>query len=190
MPGIDSILRAYDNATAEESARGRVWYPDYRDRTLRHAAETGTPEHRALGIVAVSSINTRPEPGLAWSRKVMQGETGGHLPLACERAAQILASAETFEEARDIATPYAPTGPRKVRSFACNVRTGGETCEHPEPCVTIDRWAIYIWSDGAEKSVPKGRKYDRIAADYRAAAEARGVTPATMQAVTWVTVAE
>lgn len=184
-----SILRAYDAATPDAHERGRAWYADYRERLAQHAAETGTPMHRALGVVAVSSINTRPEPGLAWARRFMAGERGGHLPMVCDKAERILA-AETFEAARDIATPFEPNGPRKVRSFACNVATGGDACDHPEPCVTIDRWATYVATDGAEKSVPKGRKYDALAAAYRDAAAARNVPPAVMQAVTWVTVAE
>ena len=190
MAYVESILRAYDAATPDKHARGRSWYADYRAELADHARATGTPMHRAVGVLAVSSINTGPVQGMRWTARTLAGGTGGHLGAVCDKAQRILATADTLDAARDIATPYTPNGSRKVRSFACNIATGGETCTHDVPCVTIDRWAHYIATDGADKSVPKGRAYDELAEAYRTAATMRGVSPAVMQAVTWCVVAE
>jgi hypothetical protein len=120
---------------------------------------------------------------------MMHGGTGGHLPLVVSRALDILTSAVDFETARDIACPS--TSPsRKVRSFTCNVRTGGQTCEHEVPCVTIDRWAHFVATDGARKDVPSGKMYERVADAYRQVAAERGIPVAILQAVVWVVVAE
>jgi hypothetical protein len=113
----------------------------------------------------------------------------------CERAASIIAAdaatddGADFDTLRDIACPE--TSPsRKVRSFGCNVRTAGEPCEHGTACVTIDRWAHYVATDGERKDVPSGPLYERIADAYRQVAAERGIAPAILQAIVWVTVAE
>lgn len=189
MGYVESIRAAYANVTSEHHERGADWYRDYAERLARHASDSGVNFDIACAIVGVSSINTRPEPGLRWTSEVMRGRTGGHLPLVCERAATILQTATDFETAREIACPS--TSPsRKVRSFTCNVRTGGQTCDHDVPCVTIDRWAHFIATDGTRKDVPSGRMYDRVADAYRTVAAELGIPVAILQAVLWVTVAE
>lgn len=189
MGYAESIARAYDAATPAQHERGAAWYADYAERLARHATDAGVDFDIACAIVGVSSINTRPEPALRWTSEVLRGRMGGHLPLVCERATSILASAIDFETAREIACPAASPS-RKVRSFACNVRTGGQTCEHDVPCVTIDRWAHFVAVDGARKDVPSGRMYERVADAYRTVAAERGIPVAILQAVVWVTVAE
>jgi hypothetical protein len=178
MGYAESIRNAYVNATSEQHARGRAWYADYSARLYAAASERDVNFNVACAVVAVSSINTRPEPGLRWTLETLDGRRGGHLPLVCERAASIIAAdSETddgadFDTLRNIACPESSPS-RKVRSFGCNVRTAGETCEHDVPCVTIDRWA-----------------YERIADAYRTVAAELGIAPAILQAVVWVTVAE
>ena len=185
-----SIATAYENATAEQRARGEAWYRDYGRRVRTEARRASVPVGAAMALVGVSSINTRPEPGLRWAIRTMAGETGGHLPLVVARGAAIMAArALPFDALRDIAC--APTSPsRKVRSFACNVRTGGAVCRHAEPCVTIDRWAHYVATNGTRKDVPSGPQYERIATAYRNVAARLGIAPAILQAIVWVTVAE
>ena len=189
MTYAESIRRAYDNASAEQRERGAAWYADYSQRLYTAADAANTDFGVACGIVAVSSINTRPEPGLRWTVEVMNGRRGGHLPIACERAEHILSVAEDFETAREIACPS--TSPsRKVRSFGCNIYTMGETCTHDVPCVTIDRWAHFVATDGERKDVPSGPLYERVADAYRQVAADLGIAPAILQAIVWVTVAE
>jgi hypothetical protein len=191
MTYAESIRRAYDAATSEQRERGIAWYADYSQRLYTLADAANVPFAAACGIVAVSSINTRPEPGLRWTSEVMNGRKGGHLPIAVERAAHILDAAEEldFDGARDLAcSPESDA--RKVRNFGCNVYTMGQPCEHGTACVTIDRWAHYVATDGARKDVPSGKMYDRIADAYREVAAELGMAPAILQAIVWVTVAE
>ena len=156
MEYTESIRRAYDAASSDQRERGAEWYRDYAERLAQHAEQAGVNFDIACAVVGVSSINTRPEPGLVWTARMLNGATGGHLPLVVSRARSILSDAADFETAREIACPS--TSPsRKVRSFTCNVRTGGQTCDHDVPCVTIDRWAHYVATDGERKDVPSGR---------------------------------
>ena len=185
-----NIRAAYDAASIAQRERGESWYRDYGVRIAQHANDANVPVDAACAIVAVSSINSRPEPGLSWSVRIMNGATGGHLPLVCERAARIMADRwASFDTLRNIACDE--TSPRrKVRSFACNIRTLGLPCEHGDACVTIDRWANYVATNGKDKSVPAGPKYDALARAYRMVAADLGIAPAIVQAVTWVMVAE
>jgi len=185
---VAAVVAAVRSATSEQTERGTVWYADYGRRVRRAAREAGVPFAAACAIIGVSSINTRPEPGLRWAVATMAGHVGGHLPLAVSRAAAILAErGAPFDRLRDIACP-ATSPSRKVRSFACNVRTGGRECRHAVPCVTIDRWANFIAT--GRKDVPSGPAYERVAAAYREAAAILGLPVAIVQAIAWVTVAE
>jgi hypothetical protein len=52
--------------------------------------------------------------------------------------------------------------------------------------VTVDVWAARV-AEGHWKSPSiTGRRYERIAAAYRAAARRAGVRPSTIQAATWI----
>ena len=184
-----SIRTAYANLT--DTVRGRSWYRDYRATLNAAAKDASVPTFKAYGIIGVSSINTRPDVGMKWTIATMNGTVGGHLGIAVKRAAAILSSARSFNQARDIAcAPDAKSGARKVRNFSCNVATGGNPCKHDVPCVTIDRWAHYVATNGERKDVPTGATYDAVASAYRTVAAELGIAPAILQAVLWVSVAE
>jgi hypothetical protein len=185
------ILETYNSANPDQIVRGATWYARYRisvDRSRgSHAIEN------ACAVIGVSSINTNPAQGLNWARKFMNGETNrGHLDLVVSRAELILSTVNaqsSFDTLRDIAGPS--TSPaRKVRNFACNVYTAGETCTHIVPCVTIDRWANRIATGDAKSGVPSGKNYDAVADAYRNVAVQLDIPVAILQAITWVVVAE
>jgi len=187
----ERIMAAW-HARPAWSERGASWYLDYRAEL-----DAGRPANVTLdvacAIVGLSSINTGPERGMTWTLATLHGASGGHVPTAVLRAVPIMqrAATLTFEEARELAVPFDPKGSRKVRSFACNVRTGGAPCqcEHGA-CVTVDRWANRIATGDDDAGVPKGAEYDAVAAAYRLAAERIGIAPAILQAILWVAVAE
>jgi hypothetical protein len=184
----DRILEAFNSANADQIARGTVWYSEYRSLAITNGNNLSIEQ--IAGLVGVSSINTNPAQGMRWISKFARGIAGGHLPIVCERGTQIIAATNsTFDAIREIACPS--TSPaRKVRNFACNTYTGGATCKHEIPCVTVDRWANRVATGDAKAGVPSGKNYDAIANAYRNVAITLNLPVAIVQAITWVVVAE
>jgi hypothetical protein len=102
-------------------------------------------------------------------------------------------------DGENVETVLSPSGDnRKIVNFTRNL--AGDMS-----AVTVDRWAQRIATDFADcrergerpcasngrhacGHVPTGDEYETIASAYRDAADACGVSPATMQAVTWCVV--
>lgn len=171
-----------------DAAPGAAWYAQH--AATLDAARGAVPYAVACGIIGVSSINTEPNVGERWAIATMHGRTGGHLGIACERAARMLAlpADVPFSTVRDIACD--PNGDaRKVRSFACNHATFGRDCDCADgPCVTIDRWAARAASGGVVTGVPRGTAYAEFAAAYRIVAAEYGIPASMLQAVVWVAI--
>lgn len=183
-----NILATFNAATPDQIVRGSVWYSDYRNLAI--ANSNGFTLEQVCGLVGVSSINTNPAQGMRWISKFTRGISGGHLPIVCSRGSAILSLTNpSFDTVRDIACP-ATSPAMKVRNFACNTFTGGMTCTHEIPCVTIDRWANRIATGDDKAGVPTGKRYVEIANAYRNVALALSIPVAVLQAITWVVVAE
>jgi hypothetical protein len=180
---VDNILRFYYAATPEQVQRGYDWYADANAFAHTIASQSGLTIEQACDIIAVNSINTPWDRNvfLAWHHAVNR-EYSGTLGTTCAMARRII---EGGERLRDVVGKDA----RKVRSFSANI-------EGDLNIATIDRWAFRIWVALADCEctgsshgcgmVPNGQKYERIAADYAAAAAAVRVPVAVLQAITWI----
>ena len=192
MPDINNntkaILATYDLATVAEQQEGVSWYPAARGIARGLAERYGVSEAQAVGVIAALSPRNR------WERNVLDAEnlisayvSGGPaqamLVKVCtftgnkRKAVAVLglSVADAFEAVLAILS-----GP-KLKEFA--------SCIAGLPDVCIDGHAFCIWNGHRTglADVPSiGVKLRRqIKADYVAAAEIRGLTPAAMQAVTW-----
>jgi len=167
------ILRTFDRATPSDVEAGAVWYRDAGDlaRTLGESSGHGT-EHAAA---VISHLSTRTP----WARNV----TGAVTLLATGKRAPGILRSNYARAAASLAAadPGATFGPKasKTRRFYANIL--GDT-----EAVTVDVWAARVAGADAPNGRISGRTYDSVERAYRSAARRRGVTPATMQATTWV----
>lgn len=69
----------------------------------------------------------------------------------------------------------------KVTSFFTNIID-----PQNNEAVTIDVWAMRVWSNEFNQKGISDKQYWKIASDYREAAKIVGVLPSEIQAVTWV----
>lgn len=167
---VASILRTFDAATDDEFAAGMDWYPSMTRTIAEHATGSTLSMHAIAGIFAATSINTPWKRNVALATMAIENGRldGGTLGMVIAKVNAILSGV-------DVDTALQGD---KVRSFARNLSGDYDA-------VTVDRWAHRVATNGAESSVPTGKRYEAIAAAYRIAAAQRGVTPAAMQAITW-----
>lgn len=170
-PFTRRILSVYRAATPEDHSEGMGWY----DEARSFAESLDTDVSRAAGVIAAVS------PMLSWprnqtvARAIYAGKREGLcLPNSVKAAARIMDG----EHPLDVLN-----GP-KVRAFYMAIMGEGDS-------VTLDRHAIDIavgrpLSD-TERAVYMGARNRRvILAAYVNAAHRAGVSPAAMQAITWV----
>lgn len=178
---VARILAAYDAASKSEMVEGLAWYPQAQQAAVSLADRFGGVEYAAAVIAQLS-------PRTMWGRNLM-GATdmaNGIVPAYCiganvQRAKLALESDEPLETIN---------GPKTSR-FARNIM--GD-----ESVVTVDVWAARLALHGtrtnwrgenntdAEKILGRKGVYEAIEHAYKIAAQKRGVTPAQMQAITWV----
>jgi hypothetical protein len=176
------------------SAPGATWYADENMMLARVCIETRTDLFRGACYIGASSINTGPEHGRRWVYARLRGDYSiGHVPAAVSAWGRVTMSA-TWTDAREALT-VATSKARKVKNFACNVLTGGEPCEHSVPCATMDRHMLRLATYDnvaafTTKKVPEGATYDLIADALRRLADEVNMTPANLQAILWVALAD
>lgn len=171
-PFTRRILSVYRAATDDDIREGMSWYDDARS----FAESLDTDVSRAAGVIAAVS------PMLSWprnktvARAIYNGQREG---LCLSRNVAAAARIIDGEHPLDVLN-----GP-KVRAFYMAIMGEGES-------VTLDRHAIDIavgrtLSD-SERSMYAGARNRRVIhAAYVNAAHRAGISPAAMQAITWVT---
>ena len=173
---VANILHTYEQATPAQAVDGARWYSD------AHAlAEAITPGDVARGAAIIAALS----PALAWSTNMRFAIAAARK--GSRRPAGVIGA--NWDKAKRIArggdVDKILTGP-KVRAFAVCIASDGE---HPD-AVCVDRHAAAIacgrfLEDGGAAAV-RGARFERIAQAYRDAAARAGITPAQIQAVTWV----
>ena len=166
-----NILKTYRQATDAQRHEGMTWY----DEAHNLAASLDSDVDRAAGIIAALS------PQMSWNRNAALAVRlyadgaldGGALSLSIANAARILAG----EDWRDVLGKNA----LKTRNFA-------ECISDPSSAqaVCVDRHAIAVALERGGKLSTTPGQYARISDAYRRAAKRAGISPAQMQAVTWV----
>lgn len=168
---VDRILVAWSESTDGQREQGAAWYGEACTVAATLAAQSGHTVDAAAAVIAHLS------PRTTWARNVsgatslmLTGEAPGCMGANVERARKALVSDD----------PIGTLGGPKTRSFALNI-TGDLDA------VTVDVWALRV-ATGTDDTRIINRKggYDAVADAYREAARRAGVSPATMQATTWI----
>lgn len=174
---VRRILVTFDQATPAMVAAGSVWYPDALVVCQTIATSTG------YALDTVVSVLAQMSPRTPWARNVA-GATyffanGSGSQMSGILTANYLRAVEAFKSPYPLSTLNGP----KVSSFAANILGDSEE-------VTIDVWAARIalgeTTVGHDLILDRSGVYGALSHAYRLAAARRGVSPAVMQAVTWV----
>jgi hypothetical protein len=170
-----NILAVYADASDDERQAGREWYADA--HTLARELDPDNVE-RAAGVIAALSPRLSWDLNARYARQAYaDGRASGGLKANTDKATRILAGEP----------PANVLGGRKVTAFADNIARPG-TSER----VTIDRHAFDIargrvTSDAEREILSRKGVYDVFCEAYRRVAHDLGdISPAQLQAVTWV----
>ena len=178
---VQNILAWYGMATDVERDAGMRWYEAAHALAASLGHRYGYTVDQMAGVIAVLS------PNVSWSRNVQMatlaakdGKASGTFTRNTDKADAIMAGA-------DPATVI--SGP-KVTNFYRNIATRGEN-----DGVTVDRHAVSI-AEGREVGDDERGKlvrttkardgYGEYVEAYREAAYRAGISPAKLQAITWV----
>lgn len=192
---VENILRFYDRATDHDRIMGEDWYPVVTAALCEYAEQTGYTLSQVADVFALASINTPWKRNFGWALRAITLRADdepltGHLSFVIRGVTAILSRGASIDDI------IKDKRKRKIRNFARNF--AGDMY-----AVTVDRWAYRIATSFADCKthgvtpcvangrhgcgmVPEGAAYDIIADEYIEAAYQRGVTPAVMQAVTWI----
>jgi hypothetical protein len=176
-PKTENVVNVFNQATPVQHATGVAWYHD-----AHGAAASLDPDRpdRAAGVIAALSPQTYWARNLELAARAYdQGFASGTLGRSCRVADAILSGAD----------PLSVLSGPKVRAFYMLISNPDDA-----HTVCVDRHAVDVAIGERltvaerERWYPLARRgwYERFAACYRAAAPHLGVSPAQVQAVTWV----
>lgn len=187
---VKNIRAIYQLSTAVEKADGNSWYARAHVAALDLADRYEVTECQAIGVIAALS------PRNKWERNVQDAESliAAFVSAGAEQAGltKVCTFGSNKAKAIEVLKTVDPTadevrailsGPKLKEFFSCILGHRDEVC--------IDGHAYCIWAGQRTslKDVPAiGVKLRRqIKADYISAAESLNVSPAALQAITWVT---
>lgn len=164
------ILRTLERATPEDLEAGAAWYANARAEASSIAVESGLEPTAAAGIIAAWSPRNQWGRNVAVARSTARGDYAGGLEASRVKAEAIARGADPLEVLCG----------RKTAAFYRNI-IGDETA------VTVDVWAARV-AGVSEAALKRRGAYDAVQSAYRAAARARGMTPARAQAAAWIVI--
>ena len=172
---VKRISRTFNKATAEQISDGLFWYTEATDLVhyLAGSSSRYTEDQVAAAMAHLS-------PRLRWKQNV---EAITELVLNDTIPNYVMSGpAERARKALVASNPEATFGKKakKTLNFSRN-------CSGCPQSVTVDVWAANVVGV-AESELKLVGVYDAIAHCYRLAAKRAGVTPAQMQAITWIVV--
>ena len=185
---VNNIKAVYLLATTQEKIDGAKWYSSANEIAMNLAVEYGLTLQTTAGVIAALS------PRNKWSRNVIDAEnlietfvrdpeSAVNIKVCTfnknkEKALNILKADQDFytENVRDILK-----GPKLIEFFNCIL--GVE-----DVCIDGHAYCIFNGSRTSLKDVPSiGVKLRKeIKSDFKKAAAKFKITPAEMQAITWV----
>lgn len=176
---VRNILKVYRSATDAQRAEGLDWYGDAHALATTLAMSYDANVRKAAGVISALSpmANWERNQTLAIRLYAEHGLTAGGLKANLSKANAIYAGADVA------GTLKAP----KTAAFAACIADP----THPT-AVVIDRHAhdiaVGTVTDESTRSTALDRKggYEAFADAYRTAARKVGISPAQMQAITWV----
>lgn len=182
-PRTQHVTRLFRQATLSEVQAGREWYETAYRAASGLAAEFSVTLDKAAGVIAATSPLNSWGANVRLARKVIAAggtKTDGYLGLGLAKANAILGGADVEATLRGT----------KTVNFYRSIRTAGVEG------VTIDRhaWSVAVnhrYDGGVIPSLSDAR-YNAAVACYESAARilsaeyGMALTPAVVQAVTWV----
>lgn len=163
------ILATWQRATSSDIEAGARWYGEAESLVTELASDTVTREQAAAVVAHLSPRTTWTRNVAGAAALVRHGERGpGIMAANHDRAAAALTHPD----------PESTFGGPKTLRFFRNILGDSEA-------VTVDVWAARV-AGVSEKSLSRKGIYDAVEHAYRRAARRVGVSPATMQATTWV----
>lgn len=180
-PDVTNILTTFFGATDDELARGAGWYSE----AHRIALELEPDDVRiGAGVIAALSPQTawgeRKGENIELARRAFaDGKATGHTGDSCRKATAILSH---WQDPEDV------LGGLKVRNFYAAI-----VDPHSPTAVCVDRHAFdvaigRVTDNGTRTVLARVGVYELFAEAYREAARqiGGGITPAAVQAVTWL----
>ena len=171
---VDNIISVWNTATAEQRARGRLWYRVAHDLAT-FIADGNT--RAGAGVIAALS------PQTAWTRNVVlaeraftEGKPDGHMGDALRKAERIMRGEDPLL--------VLPADSKTWNFYRCIVDP------RDAEAAVIDRHAhdIAVGERYGERrrGLSNKRRYATLALAFRVAAQRLDVIPSIVQATTWV----
>jgi hypothetical protein len=183
-----ALLRVWDTADEDTRAYGAQWYGAAHARVAELAERYSFTTAQAAGVIAALSPRVRWDENVAdadYLLSVLEDERDGlPVPDMVARRQSMRAFLDNVETACKVAgsdDPLAVLRGPKQRAFYRNIMGDADG-------VTVDVWATRAATRGALNHPRNAGEYATIAAAYRRAARAVGVTPRDFQAAAWVAV--
>ena len=178
---VARILATWHAADDSDRAAGHAWYTEAGKHAAILAERHGTTREHAAAVLAHLSPRTFWARNVAAAYSLYADGTAAHCLTRNVDAARV-----AMGSTHPLST-FSPVA-KKTRAFAANIL--GDTQR-----VTVDVWAVRIALGDTTKrnnpidDIPLKRVgvYEAIERAYQVAAERAGVTPAVMQATTWIT---
>ena len=176
---VEHVLETYDAATKQDVVDGTSWYP----RAFAHcelvAGLTGYSAMQVAGVMALTSAATGWNLNESMPARIIQYITEHGFD--AKRPTFVSVNKYAWDKVIRVLRDNDLSAPDsfKVQAFFRAI-TGDQTS------VTVDRHAMRIAAGGgmAEDTTIKGKRL--MVEAYTQAADARGIAPSVMQAVTWV----
>ena len=171
-----NILEVYEQATADERAKGLEWYDNAHLITLGLAAKSGVRHWKVCGIVAALSPQCEWYRNLTLTKRFLLGEREGLHATTQLKKADAIILASSIREVSDIVY-----GKKSYKTEAFYHNLLGES-----DWVTVDRHALVIAVRGEWKHLTRLR-YRELTVAYSLLAGELGLEPSQLQATTWLT---
>lgn len=178
---VENILGVYLSATPEEHAIGEEWYPVAHALCEGWSALYEVTVEQACGVLAAISPRLNWDLNVSYAERIMRE---GYAPIIGSFLAKALAILASDTVTLD---SVGKVSSHKIRSFYQNILKPEQTY-----AVTIDRHALdvalgFIGTDKSRKVLDRVGAYEAVAEAYRIVASKVGLSPDTVQAITWVT---
>lgn len=188
---VRNVLDVYASATSEQRSEGLAWY------SAAHTFALGLAERYGLSLVQAAGIIAVLSPQVSWDRNMVAADeicrTGDAVAVLGASKAKALRILAGEDPAEVMGCPACKRGARKHVCSGKKVRSFFACIVDPDNpfSVCVDRHAFDIANGrvgGAalRKVLDRVGMYEQVADTYRHAARAADVSPASMQAITWV----
>jgi len=172
----DSILAVYADSTPAQRAAGVAWYAEAHRVAASLAERYGVTIEAAAGVIAAVSPLNSWAANVALAERIIAagGATRGYLSVGLRKANAILMGLAPEDVLRS----------QKVAAFYQGIISNGET-----DAVCVDRHAYSVAVGERTVNVPSitPKRYAALQGAYvTAAAMVGGVSPAQIQAITWL----